>query len=148
MAHGHVTQAAMDAALHASRAGRRYSEILIGNGDVSDDDFARTLADHYRIDHVDLDVFEVDIEIKRLVPMSAARRLGALPVAQLPTGEIAVAVYDPESLTNMGEIAKNVGREVVPVIASRSQVERHIALGIPAAAAAPAPPPAAPAAAA
>jgi hypothetical protein len=126
VARGLVTQQAMDAALLASRAGRRYSDILVVNGDVSDDDLARTLADHHRIDHVDLDVFPIDPEIKALVTPSTARRLGALPVAALPSGEVVVALYDPEALTTLVEMAKLIGREIRPVVASRSQVERHI----------------------
>jgi hypothetical protein len=126
VARGFVTQRAMDAALHASRAGRRYSEILVGNGDLSDDDLARTLADHHHIDHVDLDVFPIDPAVCALVPAETADRLGALPVALLPTGEVVVAVHDPEALSNMAEIAKRIGREIRAVVASRSKIERHI----------------------
>ncbi|MDX6677908.1 MAG: type pilus assembly protein PilB, partial [Solirubrobacteraceae bacterium] len=157
VARGAVTQRAMDAALLASRSGRRYSEILLGNGDVSDDDLARTLADHHRIDHVDLDVFPIDLDVKAMVSADTARRVGALPVALLPTGEVVVALYDPEALSNMAEITKRIGREIRPVVASRSQVERHIAdlasqprrtAQAPAAAAPPAPAVSAPAPAA
>jgi hypothetical protein len=149
VARGHVTQRAMDAALLASRSGRRYIDILVINGELADDDLARTLADHHRIDHVDLDVFAIDAEIQALVPRDIARRLGALPVALLPTGEVAVAVYNPEALTTVGEVAKLVGREVRPVVAARSQVERHIdrltSTGRPALEPPSAPPPAPPA---
>ncbi len=128
VARGLVDQATMDAALRASRSGRRYSEILVNNGKLSADDLARTLADHHGIDHIDLDVFPIDAEIKALVPPDTAVRLGALPVAQLSTNEVVLALYDPEALLSIAEIANLIGRDVRPAVATRAQVEGH-ALG-------------------
>lgn len=126
VARGLVTQAAMDAALDASRAGRRYSEVLIADGALSEEDLARTLADHHRIAHVDLDAFPIQGEALELVAPETAGRLGALPVAVLGTGQVVVAVHDPEALTNIVELRTLIGRELCPVVASRTQVERLI----------------------
>ena len=139
VARGLVTQEQMDAALDASRAGQRYSEILLAERAISEDDLARTLANHHRIDHVDLDVFAVEADATALVPRATARRLGALPIAILPDGSVVVAVHDPDALTHLGELGRLVRREIRPVVASRSQVQSRIAESPPGVAPAPAP---------
>ena len=146
VARGLVSQEQMDAALDASRAGQRYSEILVIEGTITEDDLALTLAGHHRIDHVDLDVFPIEAEATALVPRETARRLGALPIAILPHGGVVVAVHDPEALTRLGELGTLIRRDVRPVVASRSQVDRHLAApGSPVTVPAPAAPAAVPA---
>lgn len=129
VARGLVSQEQMDAALDASRAGadRRYSQILVADGVITEHDLARALADHYRIDHVDLDVFALDPRASGLISRETARRLGALPIALLPGGDVAVAVHDPEALTHLGELRGLLKRDIRPVVAARSQVDRCIA---------------------
>ena len=126
VARGLVTQKEMNAALEEARTGPRYSEILVASGLVSEDDLSRVLAEHHRIDHVDLDVFPVDPGAAALLPTNAARRFGAVPIALLPTGEAVLALHDPEALTNIVELSELIGRHIVPVVAARSQVERYI----------------------
>jgi hypothetical protein len=125
VARGLVTQEAMDAALDASRDGRRYCDILIADGVLHEDEVARATAEHHAVEHVDLDVFEVEPAAIALVPQDIARRNGALPIAELWTGEIVVAIHDP-ALSNLVEIADVAGRPIRAVIASRSQIQRHL----------------------
>lgn len=126
VAEGLVSVGQMQAALEAARTGGRYSEILVDSGVISEDDLARITAAHYRMDHVDLDVYPVDPDVVSLVSRGTARRLGAVPVAVLETGEVVLALHDPEALTNTVEVAELLGREIRAVVAARSQIERLI----------------------
>ncbi|MEA2191159.1 MAG: type pilus assembly protein PilB, partial [Solirubrobacteraceae bacterium] len=121
-----VEPAAMRAALQASLAGRSLTEILVANGSLSEDDLARTLAEHHRLDHVDLERFAVDADATALIEPDVARRLGAVPIAFLPEGAVVVALYDPNGSTAVLELARLTNRRIQPAVASRSQIEALI----------------------
>lgn len=153
-----VEPTAMRAALQASLAGRSLTEILVGNGSLSEDDLARTLAEHHRLDHIDLELFAVDGRATMLIEPDVARRLGAVPIAFLPDGAVVVALYDPNGSTAVLEFSRLTNRPIQPAVASRTQIEalidslrrsrRSLDFASPGAASAPpAPPPAAPPAA-
>ncbi|MDX6719920.1 MAG: type pilus assembly protein PilB [Solirubrobacteraceae bacterium] len=121
-----VEPAAMEAALRASLTGRCLTEILVDNGELGEDDLARTLAEHHRLDHVDLEVFAIDREAVALIAPDLARRFGALPIAFLPTSELVVALYDPNGSTAVLEFAQQTERVIQPAVASRTQIEAVI----------------------
>ena len=116
----------MKAALQATLSGRSLTELLVERGAISELDLARTIAEHHRLDHVDLDVFDVDREAATLVDAATARRLGAVPVAILPDGALVVAMHDPNSSPALRELAQLVDRSIQPAVASRTQIERLI----------------------
>ena len=127
IARGLVEPAAMKAALQASLAGRSLTEILVDNGELSEDDLARTLAEHHRLDFIDLDVFAVDPRATALVEPDVARRFGAVPIAVLASGAVVVALYDPNGSTAVLEFAGLTDRVIQPAVASRKQIEALIA---------------------
>ena len=126
IARGLVEPAAMKAALQASLAGRSLTEILVDNGELSEDDLARTLAEHHRLDFVDLDVFAVDPRATALIEPDVARRFGAVPIALLDSGAVVVALYDPNGSTAVLEFARLTDRVIQPAVASRKQIEALI----------------------
>jgi hypothetical protein len=127
IARGLVDPAAMKSALQASLAGRSLTEILVDNGDLSEEDLARTLAEHHRLDHVDLEVFQIDRQAAALIEPDVARRFGAVPIAFLPDGAVVIALYDPNGSTAVLEFAQLTQRVIQPAVASRSQIEALIA---------------------
>jgi hypothetical protein len=126
MARGLVEPSAMKAALQASLAGRSLTDLLVDNGHLGADDLARTLAEHHRLDHVDLEVFDVDHEAAALIEPDVARRFGAVPIATLASGAIVVALHDPNGSTAALEFARLTGRMIQPAVASRAQVDALI----------------------
>ena len=107
-------------------AGRSLTEILVGNGDISEDALAHTLAEHHHLDHIDLDCFAVDPAATALIEPDVARRLGAVPIAFLPSGAAVVALHEPNGSTAALELARLTGRAIQPAVASRSQIEALI----------------------
>jgi len=148
IARGLVEPSAMKSALQASLAGRSLTEILVDNGDLTEVDLARTLAEHHRLDYVDLDVFQTDRQAAALIEPDVARRFGAVPIAFLPGGEVVIALYDPNGSTAVLEFAQLTQRVIQPAVASRSQIEALIATirreRLTARPTAPVPPPVAP----
>lgn len=126
MARGLVDPAAMKSALQASLAGRGLTEILVERGDLSEDDLARALAEHHGLDHVDLDLFDVDAAASAIVEPDLARRLGAVPIAIAPGGALVVAVHDPTGSPAVRELADVTDRPIWQVIVSRAQLAAAI----------------------
>ncbi|MDX6683635.1 MAG: type pilus assembly protein PilB [Solirubrobacteraceae bacterium] len=126
VARGFVEPAAMKGALQASLSGRSLTELLVERGAIDELDLARAVAEHHRLDHVDLDVFAIDGEAATLVDAATARRLGALPIAFHPDGALVVAVHDPNDLPALREIGRLADRAIQPAVASRSQVDAAI----------------------
>jgi hypothetical protein len=122
MARGRVDPAAMKAALQASLAGRSLTEILVERGELSEADLARAIAEHHRLDYVDLELFEADREAATLIAPDLAARLGAVPIAFLPTRALVVALHDPNGSPAVREIAQLIDRTIQPAIASRTQI--------------------------
>jgi hypothetical protein len=122
-----VTKSVMTTALNEARTGRRYSEILVHGGAISEDALARIRAEHHRLDHVDLDEFAIDPLAAALLPAETARRFGVLPIATLPNGEVVLATADPENLTDMTGLIHELGPRIVFAIANRSQLEWRLA---------------------
>src|SRR5436305_1753547 len=127
MAHGLVEPREMKAALQASLAGRSLTEILVANGDLREDDLARILAEHHRLDFVDLDEFAVDHEVAALIEPGVAARFGAVPIARLHSGTVVIALHDPNGSTAALEFARLTGHPIQPAVASRSQIKSLIA---------------------
>jgi hypothetical protein len=127
LARGLVEPTTMKAALQASLAGRSLTEILVDNGQLGEDDLARTLAEHHHLDHVDLEVFAVDAAATGLIEPDVALRFGAVPIALLASGAVVVALHDPNGSTAALEFARLTGRVIQPAVASRSQIEALIA---------------------
>jgi type II secretion system (T2SS) protein E len=126
MARGFVEPDAMKAALQASLAGPSLTELLVERGAIAEIDLARAIAEHHRLDHLDLDAFPVDRETSMLVEAATARRLGVLPIASLPDGALVVAAHDPNDLPALREIGQLTDRAIQPAVASRSQVDAAI----------------------
>lgn len=108
------------------RAGEEhtYSDALVLTGALDDDTLARLRAEYHRLDHVDLDVFAIDPVVTGMIPIKLARRYSALPIALLPSGEVALAVSDPDKLMDVSDLMTALGRPFRTVVSSRSQLER------------------------
>jgi hypothetical protein len=105
--------------------GQRIGEIVIRRGWVSDGDMARTLAEQFHLEFIDLDAAPPDESVAGLLPPEVARHLEAVPVRVLDDGAILVAVADPvgEALEGLPEA---LGLDVRLGVAPASAIGRAI----------------------
>jgi type IV pilus assembly protein PilB len=115
-----------DAVAYAKERGRSLGEALVEAGAVSSDQLARALADRNGLDHVDLNVFDVDKGAANLVSAAEARRFRAIPVAFLDSNTILVATSNPANLLGFDDIAITTGYKVRPAVASPEDIEAVI----------------------
>jgi hypothetical protein len=92
---------------------------------MSVDDGVRLLAREHRLQVVDLDRHPVDPTVAELLPERLAQAYAAVPVGRR-YGAPVVAVADPGDLVAMDSLRASLGRDFLPVVASREQIERFI----------------------
>lgn len=93
---------------------------------MSVDDGVRLLAREHRLQVVDLDRHPFDPTVADLLPERLALTYSAVPVGRR-YGAPVVAVADPSDLVAMDSLRASLGRDFLPVVASREQIERRIA---------------------
>ena len=68
-------------------AGRTPEALLREHNVIDADQLSRAIAERYGLDHIDLNVYKVDMGAANLLSMSAARRYRAIPVGYVDHGD-------------------------------------------------------------
>jgi type IV pilus assembly protein PilB len=109
----------VDRAIESSRnEGSTPERVLLASGAITSDGLARALAERYGLDHLDLDVFPVDMGAANLVVNSAAKRYQAVPVAFVDRRTLLLAMADPSNVLAVDDVAIMTGYEVRVAVAS------------------------------
>ena len=124
-----------DLAQDVQRSGKDILSLLTDYGIYStEDDFWAAVAEELGAEHFDLSDFTPSPELVQLVPPGMARLYGAFPVT-LDASSIHVAFTDPLNPQLLEDLRFALGRDVVPVVARRSQVQelidKHYGVGSP-----------------
>jgi type IV pilus assembly protein PilB len=115
---GFVSRERVEAALESSRSeGTTAERVLLASGALTADGLARALAERYGLDHLDLDVFPVDMGAANLVVSSAAKRYQAVPVAFVDKRTLLLAMADPSNVLAVDDVAIMTGYEVRVAVA-------------------------------
>ncbi len=120
--HGTV-QAAVDATRQSAKSPERY---LLDNGVIDEWQLSLAVAERNCLDHVDLDQFEVDLEVAGLIDKATAARYAALPIAFATDGALLVAIEDPFDMLGISDIEVITRNEVRPLIATGTQIQSLI----------------------
>jgi len=99
--------------------------ILVEEGFVKETDLVKTLAHHIGLDFVSLDEVSIDPSATALVPEALARRYAAIPIG-FEDGSLIVAMADPANVLAIDDIRAITGMDVVPKVATRTEVEDAI----------------------
>ncbi|MGA2036896.1 MAG: hypothetical protein ABSH04_04850, partial [Acidimicrobiales bacterium] len=76
-------------------------------------------------EYVDLERYTVDLSAAPLLPETVARRYHVVPLGRR-FGAPVVAISDPTDLVALDELRVMIGREFVPVVASREQIDIYL----------------------
>jgi type IV pilus assembly protein PilB len=110
--------------LHAD-TGLPLGRVLVDEHLVDERDLVRVLARSIGLEFIDLREETVDPAAASLIPETLARRYAALPVA-FDGDSLIVAMADPANVLAIDDIRAITGREVLPKVATRSDVEEAI----------------------
>ncbi|MEA2360059.1 MAG: type pilus assembly protein PilB [Solirubrobacteraceae bacterium] len=124
---GYANRESVEAGIAESRAsGRRTGEVLVERGVLTADQLARVVAERFGVDHLDLGVFKVDMTAANVLPSSAAKRYGAVPVRFMDKHTLLVAMVDPGNVLAIDDISLMTGYDVRPAVAPEEDISALI----------------------
>jgi type IV pilus assembly protein PilB len=120
---GFVERGEMDEAIdRANGAGSAPERLLVNDGTLSENELARSVAERFGLDHLDLGIYKVDPEAAKLVTPAAVKRYQAVPVSFVGDRTLLVAMVDPANVLAVDDIAVMTGYEVRPAVASSADI--------------------------
>ncbi len=114
------------------RSGKTLGYTLARLGVISDDDITKFLSHQYRVPTINLEEYEIEPEILKLVSREQCERHRVVPVSRAGSS-LVVAMTDPTNLNAIDDLKFLTGYNVEPVIASETAIaqaiERHYNAG-------------------
>jgi type IV pilus assembly protein PilB len=107
----------------ARRSGKTPEDVLMESGSLTSDGLARSVAERHGLEHLDLDLFQPDMQAANLISIPAAKRYEAVPVGFIDERTLLVAMADPANVLAVDDIALLTGKEIRPAVTSREDIQ-------------------------
>ncbi len=121
-----VTPQQLREALDYQRAsGGRLGSNLVKLGMISDDVVTAVLSRQYGVPSINLDLFQIEDEVIRLISQEVALKYTILPISKVGA-TLTLAMADPTNVFAMDDIKFMTGLNVEPVIASEASIQMAI----------------------
>jgi type IV pilus assembly protein PilB len=122
-----ITPEQLQEALNAQKAsGGKLGSNLVKLGFVADEEITAILSRQYGVPSINLEDFEIDSSVIKLVPYETAQKYQVLPLSR-SGATLTIAMTDPTNVFAMDDIKFMTGYNVEPVVASESAVVGAIA---------------------
>src|SRR5436309_6687623 len=106
--------------------GGRLGFNLVKMGMVSDDMITAVLSRQYGVPSVNLELFDIDESVIRLIPREVAEKYSVLPLSRVGA-TLTLAMVDPTNVFAMDDIKFMTGLNIEPVVVSEASVQDAIA---------------------
>ena len=106
--------------------GGRLGFNLVKLGLVSDDMITAVLSRQYGIPSVNLDLFQIDESVLRLIPQEVAQKHSVLPLSRVGA-TLTLAMVDPTNVFAMDDVKFMTGLNVEPVVVAEASIQHAIA---------------------
>ena len=117
-----ITPEQLDQALKVQKEnGTRLGSILVKLGFLSDEDVTNFLSRQYGVPAINLNFFEIDNTVVKLIPYETAKRYQILPLSRVGSS-LTIAMVDPTNVFAMDDIKFMTGFNIEPVVASESSI--------------------------
>ncbi len=107
-------------------AGRSADDMLIERRLIDADQLSRAVAERYGLQHIDLNLYHVDMGAANLLSVASARRYGAVPVGYVDKDTLLVAISDPANVLAIDDIHMITGLNCTMAVAAADDVEALI----------------------
>ncbi|HXT63190.1 MAG TPA: type IV-A pilus assembly ATPase PilB [Pyrinomonadaceae bacterium] len=105
--------------------GGRLGFNLVKLGLVSDDTITAILSRQYGIPSVNLELFDIEDSVLRLIPQEVAQKYSVLPLSRVGA-TLTLAMVDPTNVFAMDDIKFMTGLNVEPVVVAEASVQQAI----------------------
>ncbi len=122
-----ITSQQLKETLEYQRAnGGRLGSNLVKLGYISDDVVTAVLSRQYGVPSINLDLFQIESEVIKLISEDVAIKYSVLPISKVGAA-LTLAMADPTNVFAMDDIKFMTGLNVEPVIASETSIQLAIA---------------------
>jgi type IV pilus assembly protein PilB len=118
-------QQLQEALSHQKMNGGKLGKAFVSLGYVRDEEITSLLSRQYGVPSINLDHFEVDPTIIKIIPAETARKYQILPLSR-SGATLTIAMADPTNVFAMDDIKFMTGYNVEPVVASETALEEAI----------------------
>jgi type IV pilus assembly protein PilB len=118
-------QQLQEALAHQKMNGGKLGKAFVQLGYVRDEEITSLLSRQYGVPSINLDHFEVDPAIIKIIPAETSRKYQILPLSR-SGATLTIAMADPTNVFAMDDIKFMTGYNVEPVVASESSLEEAI----------------------
>jgi type IV pilus assembly protein PilB len=110
---------------HQKSHGGKLGKAFVSLGYVRDEEITSLLSRQYGVPSINLDHFEVDPAIIKVIPAETSRKYQILPLSR-SGATLTIAMADPTNVFAMDDIKFMTGYNVEPVVASETALEEAI----------------------
>jgi type IV pilus assembly protein PilB len=118
-------QQLQEALAHQKLNGGKLGKAFVSLGYVRDEEITSLLSRQYGVPSINLDHFEVDPAIIKIIPAETARKYQILPLSR-SGATLTIAMADPTNVFAMDDIKFMTGYNVEPVVASETSLDEAI----------------------
>jgi type IV pilus assembly protein PilB len=118
-------QQLQEALSHQKMNGGKLGKAFVSLGYVRDEEITSLLSRQYGVPSINLDHFEVDPTIIKIIPAETSRKYQILPLSR-SGATLTIAMADPTNVFAMDDIKFMTGYNVEPVVASETSLEDAI----------------------
>src|SRR5438067_8959751 len=106
--------------------GGRLGFNLVKMGLVSDDMITAVLSRQYGVPSVNLELFDIEPSVIRLIPQEVAQKYSVLPLSRVGAS-LTLAMVDPTNVFAMDDIKFMTGLNIEPVVVAEASIQQAIA---------------------
>jgi type IV pilus assembly protein PilB len=103
----------------------RLGSVLVRLGLLSDEDVTNFLSRQYGVPAINLQFFEIDPAVVKLIPYETSKRYQILPLSRVGAS-LTIAMVDPTNVFAMDDIKFMTGFNIEPVVASETAIMEFI----------------------
>lgn len=108
-----------------SNGAKKFGDVVVELGFMSEVNFAKALAGKLRVQYVDLDAIDINTEAVQKVPEALARKHTVIAI-NIQGKRLTVATNDPVNFIVLEDIKVSTGMDTVPVLATTSAINKAI----------------------
>lgn len=121
-----ITAEQLNLALERQKVVKKRLGVIISEmGFASERDILKALAQRLQVEYVDTPLFQVELDVVKLIPEHLARKYGVVPL-NLKSGVITIATNDPLDFTCLEDLSIITGLEIKTVVSSTSEIDKAI----------------------